>query len=522
MSLLWRRRRSLVLALALCLSLAACGSGGSSTSTGGDGAPQRGGDVVVLIHEPTTPNFNKLTAIIQGVFWCTEQVFETLTLIDREGKTQPLLAKSWEASPDGLTWTFRLQENVTFSDGKPLTADDVVFTLTDARRAENPQSFLLTALDSISAADPKTVKVKLKSPYPLLPEVFAGFNFGVVPKDWGGKAEAAFYEDPVGTGPFMLDTTAWTKGTSVKLVRNPKYWQAGKPYLDSVSFKTVNDENQRVLQLRGNQAQVIFGPDVTKPAVQLQQTPGVTVHNVPAYRTSFLALNNSFAPFKDVHVRRAIALSLDREAIKKALFDFPIATGSYMPQKQRYHDPNSALPYDPARAKQELAQSTHPGGFAVELLVDAGSTQEKTLAQILQQQLAPLNIKLNIKQLDLGSRIEALFARKYQLALQDFNQVTGDPAEITGYAVDPTFQSFWTGYQDKALVDLAHRAAAEPDPERQKQLYSQTQRSVAEAAYVVVPYNLPDIWSTTSRLNGILLGLADAVDFTGAWLSATS
>ena len=514
-------RRLTVLSVVMVLLLGACASDGSGNDGGNEGSegPRQGGDVVVLIHEPSAQDLNKLTTFVQGTFWCTGQIFETLTFVDQSGELQPLLAESWEVSEDDLSWTFKLRGGINFSDGSEMDSEDVAFSIEDAARPENPIGILLSSVKSAEAVDPTTVKVELKSPYPGLAEALAGVNMAIIPADWGGVSEKEFYENPVGTGPFKLDPEGWVKGTEIRFVRNPDYWQEGKPYLDSVTFRTVNEEEQRILQLRGDQAQLIFGPDVSRPAVDLQETEGITVYNLPTYRTMFIGLNQGFEPFRDEHVRRAIAYAIHREALKSALFDFPIISGSYIPTELEVFDPKAGLPFDLEVARDELSQSAYPGGFEVEVLIDAGSPQENTLAQVVQDQLGKIGVTLNIKRLDLGARIEALVSSDYQMIFQDINQVTADPAEMTAWAVEPSFGAFFfTGYEDDDLAQLARDAGSEPDPARRTELYSQVQRQVAEAAYIIVPYNLPNIWASTDRLRNLELGLADAIDFTDAYL----
>lgn len=515
------RLRLVCVAIASAILASACSSGGSGNGSATASAePRRGGDVTVLIHEPTAQDLDKLTTFVQGTFWVTGQIFDPLTFIDQQGNTVPLLAESWEASPDNLAWTFHIRQGVMFSDGSTMDAQDVAFSLEDGRRAENPIGILLTAVDNVRATDASTVEIRLKYPDPALPEALAGCNFAIIPKDWGGVDEAAFYEHPIGTGPFMLDPAGrWVKGTEIQLVRNPNYWQEGKPYLDSVTIKTVT-EQQRILQLKGGQAQLIFGPDVSQSTVDLQSTPGFDVYDIPTYRTMFIGLGQSFPPFTDVHVRLAIAQAINRDALKAALFGFPIISGSYIPTELSVHDPQAGLPFNLDAARQELAQSGFPDGFAVSLLVDAGSIQENTLAQVLQEQLGQIGVDLKIDRLDLGARIDALVNGNFEMILQDINQVTADPAEMTAWAIDPSFGAFFfTGYSDPALAALASKAAKASDSAERIALYSEVQRRAAEDAYIIVPYCLPDIWSATNKLHGVVFGLADAIDMSSAFLS---
>ncbi len=166
-----------------------------------------------------------------------------------------------------------------FSDGKPVTADDVVFSILRAGGDKNgPLSFLDFAIKSLKA-DGSTVVATLSQPWaPFLSDISVFAN-AIVPKDFGGQSESAFFAQPVGTGPFTLKS--FTKGGNVSLVRNPHYWQAGKPYLDEVDFVYINDDNQRVLQLKSGQVQVISAVPPTQVSA-LKADSSVVLKAFPA------------------------------------------------------------------------------------------------------------------------------------------------------------------------------------------------------------------------------------------------
>src|SRR5439155_24573662 len=178
-------------------------------------------------------------------------MFEPLYITSPTGKLTPWLATGYTVSADKKTFTFKLRPGVKFSDGKPLTAADIVFSIDRARtNKKGPLSFLDFAITKLDAMNPTTVVVHLSAPWsPLLSDISA-FSNGIMPANYGGKSEAEFLKNPVGTGPFMLSGAFTPGGSSLTLQRNPNYWQEGKPYLDAVDFLFVDNDNQRVLQLR--------------------------------------------------------------------------------------------------------------------------------------------------------------------------------------------------------------------------------------------------------------------------------
>ena len=190
----------------------------------------------------------------------------------------PWLATSYDLSPDQLTYTFHLRPGVKFHNGQPMTSADVKFSLDTARDPNTGWGYIDAAIKSVSAPDPMTVVVKTKYKWaPLIADI-ALFNNAVLPKDYAGKSQKEFYTHPIGTGPFKWDH--WTHGKEIELVKNPDYWQPGKPHLDSVTWTTVPDDATRELQLKGGQAQIDEFPPFSTIDT-LKATPGVTMTPVP-------------------------------------------------------------------------------------------------------------------------------------------------------------------------------------------------------------------------------------------------
>ena len=301
------------------------------------------------------------TAIADNLsIWVEEQIFQTLYTVNDNGiGVHPTLVTGYTLSSDKLTWTFQLKPGITFSDGKSLTAQDVAFSLNRARKSTRGLGYIDSAIKDVEAQGTSTVVVTTKYPWAPLIADLSLFTNGIYPADFGGKSEAAFFAHPIGTGPFMFDS--WKKGQSFKVVRNPNYWEPGKPYLDSVTFTSVPDDNTRLLQLQGGQAQIVMSPPFS--AIQTLKTkPDIVVKLFPSTRVDMMLLNEKYAPLKDVHVRRAINYAIDRTAFVKAiLFGNGQPANSYMPPTLIYYDKN--LPpqdQDLTKAKQELAASAYP------------------------------------------------------------------------------------------------------------------------------------------------------------------
>jgi peptide/nickel transport system substrate-binding protein len=504
-------RGPLVLAVAGLAALGVGGCGGSNKSGDGgstaSGPAKRGGSLTIARIEDSQ-SFDKTNVFQNESIWLTEQINESLYTVGEDGKTlKPWLATGYEKSTDGLTYTFTLRPGVKFSDGKPMTSADVKFSIDDARKQEKGWGYIDAPIKEITAPDPETVVFKLKYTWAPFVADIALFSNGIIPDNFGGETRKEFYTHPVGTGPFMWDKRV--VGKSVTFKRNPHYWQKGKPYLDSVTWTFVSDDNTRELQLRGNQIQVDEFPPFSA-ITKLQNTPDVKMSLFPSTRTDYLGMNQSYKPLADVHVRRAISYAIDRQAIvKSVLFGHGQVANSFMPPQVPFYDKSSpGIQYDMAKAKEELAQSAYPKGFKVEMLLGSGAQTENQIGQIMQQALKPLGIDIHFKQEDTSTEFQDIQARKYQLGFSYWTMDIADPDELVTFAVDQKAggaQSFFTGYHNPEVVALSHKAQHDENPATRAQLYSQIQKLTAEDAFLAYLYYSPFRYAYRSNVKGFVV-----------------
>ncbi len=481
--------------------------------------PKRGGSITIARIEDSQ-SFDKTNVFQNESIWITEQINETLYTVERDGKTlESWLATSYTASPDGRTYTFKLRPGVKFSNGQPMTSADVKFSIDDARAQSKGWGYLDAAIKSIEAPDLSTVVFHLKFRWAPFVADIALFSNGIIPKNFAGQTRKAFYTHPIGTGPFMWDKR--TVGQSVTLKRNPFYWQKGKPYLDSVTWTYVSDQNTRELQLRGGQIQVDEFPPFNS-ITKLQHTPGVTMSLFPSTRTDYLDMNENYAPLADRHVRRAISYAIDRAAIvKSVLFGYGKPANSFLPPQVPFYDPNAGgLQFDMTKAKAELAQSKFPQGFKVRMLVGAGEQVENAIGQIFQQQLQKLGITVQFKQEDTSTEFSDISNRKYQLGLSYWTMDIADPDELVTFSVDPAggAYSFYTSYKNPTVIALSHKAQREPSPAKRAVLYSKLQRIAAQDAFQGFLYYSPYRWAYTSKLHGFFVYPLGNYHLEDAWL----
>jgi peptide/nickel transport system substrate-binding protein len=503
--------------------VAACGSSGSTSagSTGGTaGKPVYGGDLVIA-RTADSQSMNATTVFDNESIWIFEQIFQPLYTVSNDGKgVIPWLATGYTVSADKKTYTFTLRPGVKFSTGQPMTSADVKFSIDQNRKATQGWAYLDTAIASVDDPTPSTVVIHLKYPWaPLLADISLFAN-GIVPNNYGGQTETQFYQHPVGTGPFKWDY--WHKGSALKLVRNPYYWQKGKPYLNSVTWTDVPNDNTRELQLKGSQAQIDEFPAWSTVA-SLKSTPGVTMDLFNSTRTDYLSFNEQRKPFQDAHVRRAISLAINRAALVRAvLFGNGTPANSFMPPQVPYYQQATAgLQYDMAAAKQEMAASSVPHGFTTTILVSAGFSDDLTIATILQSELKPLGIKLNIQQLDPNTANTDDQSLKYDMFLTYWTMDIPDPDELVTFSVDPTSgaKSFFTAYDNPQVVKDAHLAEETLSTSSRQSLYNYIQDHAASDAFMAFLYYSPYAYATTSNVHGFFVTPLGNYHMENVWLS---
>jgi peptide/nickel transport system substrate-binding protein len=401
-----------------------------------------------------------------------------------------------------------------------MTSADVKFSIDQNSKATKGWAFLNTAIKSVDAPSPDTVVIHLKFPWaPLLADLSIFAN-GIVPNNYAGQTEAQFYTHPIGTGPFKWDY--WHKGQALKLVRNPFYWEKGLPYLNSVTWNDVPSDNTRELQLKGGQAQIDQTPAWSTVA-SLRTTPGVIMHLFNSTQTNYLAFNEQRKPFADVHVRRAISLAINRDALVKAVLfgNGKPANSLFPPQVPFYQASTPGLQFNLAQAKAEMAKSSVPHGFTTTITVPSGNSDYNTIATIVQSELKPLGIKLNITQLDPNTANTNEQSLKYDMTLTLWTMDIPDPDELATFAVDPKSgaKSFFTAYNNPTVVKDTHKAEVTTDPAQRQALYNVIQAQSAADAFMAFLYYSPYPYATTSNVHGFYVTPLGNMHMEDVWLS---
>ena len=418
----------------------------------------------------------------------------------------PTLASSFTVSSDDTVYTFTLRAGVQFSNGTPMTANDVMYSLHQAFEQSGSQiNFLNSKVASITSPDPNTVVVTLKKSWPYLLSDLSGFNAPILPAALAqSQGLDKFLKHPIGTGPFALDTVI--AGDSVRVVKNPHYWSPGRPYLDSLTFKVITTDVGRTTALKGGQADIVSDPALNQLSA-LKSDPSVRVLTFAASQVDSILLNTKKAPLNDINFRRAMALAIDRHAIvQAALFGTGKVANTFIvpPPSATYQDPNfNGFPYDPAQAKQLLTQSGVTLPVTIQAEFPPGALQD-AVSTIMQQNLQAVGINIDIVRSDPVTVHDHQSAGSFSISTDTWGDFVGDPSEQLLFYEDPAYccNDYFTNYNDPAAATLANQAVAVTDPAKAKAMFLQVQQLESQSSHVIPLFYADFVFLTTTKVTG--------------------
>lgn len=395
-------------------------------------------------------------------------VFEGLTKFTETGAVVPGLASRWDISDDGLTYTFHLTSGVTFHDGTTMDAEDVKFSLDRARADDsaNAQKALFAGISDVTVVDPQTVKVTLSSPD-------GNFLFNMA---WGDAVIVAaesiegIKQTPIGTGPFKFDQ--WVQGDRIELSQNDAYWGT-KPALTKATFKFISDPTAAFAAMMAQDVDAFAGFPAPENLPMFEADPRFKVLVGSTEGETILSTNNKMPPLDNVLVREAISHAIDRQAIiDGAMFGLGTPIGTHFaPHNPAYVDLTGKSAYDPARAKELLAEAGLPDGFTTTLKLPPPSYARRG-GEIIAAQLREVGIETEISNLEWAQWLEEVFRGKdFGLTIVSHTE----PFDIGIYArPDYYFQ-----YDNPAFQDLITELTGTTDPEARKALLATAQETIS-------------------------------------------
>jgi peptide/nickel transport system substrate-binding protein len=461
--------------------------------TAAEAASPSGGEAIVLLGadfagswpaglDPATnytggANISQMNAIFGGLFQLTA---------DEDGANPRLvgvLATGYEVTDEGRTIVIRLREGVRFSDGTPLNAEAVKFSIDrslDSSCACSPKNWPWEKTNPVTTPDEHTVALHFTTPYAPVMNGFpvSNINWPVSPTALREMGEEKFKIAPVGAGPFRVVSNQLS--SRLVLERNPTYWQRGRPYLDRLVFQSIGSEQAAYQALRAADAHAYEGMSSIPLIRAAQENKELTVTTQPAVSSMVVQLNTTVAPFNDKRAREAIYYATNTAAIRTGLFK-----DSY-PTSQSFTGPGglfhrASVPgyrtFDPRKA-QALVKEL--GGLRIRLGTLRTQLSEQTITA-LQSQWQEAGIEVTLEVNDLGTLVRQFQSGDWQAMLQ----FTGsyDPEAGTGVRARFKSNSVFSGVRDSQLDDLLRRASETMESQERDELYAQAAKYISDEAY---------------------------------------
>lgn len=486
---------------------------------------------VVRVAIPGDPVMNPVIGNDASAVPFCRTVFSFLTRPDpRDLRPTPDLATRWDSSRDFKTWTFRLRPGVKWSDGEPLTAEDVAYTIGQALLPRNGSSLrggLLTIYQA-KAINKTTIRFKLRTPVGPFPAI-ASYNVGIVPKHiLAGtdlKTNGSFNSQrPVSSGPFYVKEAV--PGDHYTLAANPNYY-LGKPKLDSIVFKVLGDVNAQIAQMRSGELDYIVIPPTSLSAVDgASNLRGTSTPYIGFYHLSF---NYKHPLFADPQVRKALVMAIDRPGIIKTVMRGQAQPGvTPIPPIFAWAFDKTLKPpaYAPETAKQMLRDAGwRPGSdgvlvkdgrkFSFTLDADTADPARQQSAVIAQQNFKAIGLDVNLRIRPFPAYVPDLIGKRYE-AHVGFWVLPPDP-DLTNYY--STAGGFNTINYDSATVNaLLAKGRATADPAAREVAYKQLQRAFLNDPPGAILFYPRDIHVINKQIRGIPpLPYRESLQYSANW-----
>jgi peptide/nickel transport system substrate-binding protein len=475
-------------------------SDGSSSGNGGSGDSE-----LTIIWPGGVNNINPLGWLTIPDYDAARMMYEPLTSVDSEGQAIGHVASDWETSDNGASYTWSIQEDITWHDGEPLTAEDVAFTFRAIKEYEWPYlgslSSVIGSPDDITVEDEYTVTTPLTQPYAPLPLVLADLGLVIPEHIWSefdNPAEVSNTEDPIGSGPFVFESRQ--QDQSINFSVDQDYWGEIPDY-DTVSVDIVSSTDSQVLNMRqGNGDMLRLQPG--QYVEEFESSDSLQVVEGGSTYVTYLGINTNREPFSDQAFRKAMAYAVDRETVAN-LVNAGYATPGYSPVPpglEFYHNPDTnSYAFDQEQAQTLLDDNGYeqqgngrvgPDGEPVEVVLSIQNTGNwPRIAEVLSRQLGQVGINVEVNAMESNAHTQKVSVEQdYDLTLNTW-RVWFDPDPF----LSPVFEEEGTlntsQYHNEEFDQLMQQQRRATDSEeRQGYLYDAQDILTEELPWVVLYY----------------------------------
>jgi peptide/nickel transport system substrate-binding protein len=459
--------------------------------------PKQGGHLIIGVDGGSsgdTLDPARITSVFHTIVML--QFYDTLTILDEQGRISPFLAESWDAKPGAKEWTLKLRKGVMFHNGKELTSADVVYSINHHRQKDSKSSAkaLLAPVSDIRSSAKYEVVFLLDSGYADFPALLSEHRLCIGP-------EGATFTDAVGTGPFVFE--AFQPGVRARAKRNPNDWRSGRGFVDSVETLAINDPTARMSALQSGSIHLMNRAD-PRTASQLQANSRLQLFNVSGAGHYCFPMRCDAPPFDNNDLRLALKYAVDREAMVRIVLRGYGRIGNDQPVPS--FDPFFAadIPqraYDPDKAKFHFQKSGHTGPVTLSV-ADIAFTGAVDAAQLFQASAGKAGITIQIDRVPNDGYWDNVWMKKSLTASYWSGRPTIDLQFSLVYASDAKWNE--SAWKRPSFDKLLAAARVELDASKRKAMYRELQLMVYDDAGEIIPMFNNFLDAGVKRLRGFV------------------
>ena len=462
------------------------------------GAANSAGDtstlVVVQSAEPVGLDAmkNNLQHSLNVALNIQDRLFEPM----EDGSVAPGLAASWEFLDD-TTLRVKMKPGLKFHNGEPVDATAVKYSFERLTNADiaSPHAGRMAQIESVEVLDELTVQFKTKAPFAPILHLMSYYLPIVPPKATAETPAEDFNRNPIGAGPYKLDS--WTRGGDIVLKAFDGYW-GDKPAYDTVVFRTIPEESARVASILTGESQIVEGVSVRSQQSIEKSGKGTLTDSMGVM--PYVGLNTFEGPFADQRVRQAVNYGVNRALIKQALFNDRglLAAGPISPRTFGADLALEAYPYDVAKAKALLAEAGFPDGFETRLSYPTNMTQIQEQAEAIAADLALIGVRAKLEPLDRAVMWEKYKGKEHQMFIYWWD----DNPEPDRYMYSLLHSNSRDYYYKNADTDAALDSGRSTlDRDARAKIYQEIDRKLYEEAPWLYLYIIPETYAVAPNVN---------------------